>query len=127
MRKHSAVVICGRYAEITLTQLVAALRTIAPSSIIGDWPGPFKSPPTDALGVNMISIDLKPRRKSTGSPGFLRLLPRATLSAVINANDDQPLLICATFSTIHDDVRQSRHHHFPRATLSAFMAHLGKL
>jgi len=55
--QYSATVICGRYTEIRLTQLVAALRTIAPSSVMGDWLGPFRSSPTDALGTDMISID----------------------------------------------------------------------
>jgi hypothetical protein len=54
---YSATVICGRYTDIKLTNLVAALRTVAPSSVIGDWAGPFKSPPTDALGTGMLSID----------------------------------------------------------------------
>jgi Domain of unknown function (DUF4261) len=53
----SAVVVCGRYTEIKLTQLIAALRTIAPASVIGDWAGPFKTPPTDALGTDMLSVD----------------------------------------------------------------------
>lgn len=55
--QHAATVICGRYTEIRLTQLIAALRSVAPSSVIGDWAGPFRSPPTDALGTNMLSID----------------------------------------------------------------------
>jgi Domain of unknown function (DUF4261) len=55
--QYSSTVICGRYSEIRLTQLVAALRTIAPSSVMGDWLGPFRSPPTDALGTDMISVD----------------------------------------------------------------------
>jgi Domain of unknown function (DUF4261) len=50
-------VICGQYTEIKLTQLIAALRTIAPSSVMGDWLGPFRTAPTDALGTDMISID----------------------------------------------------------------------
>jgi hypothetical protein len=55
--QYDATVICGRYTEIRLTQLVAALRTIAPSSVIGDWMGPFRTPPTDDLGTDMISVD----------------------------------------------------------------------
>jgi hypothetical protein len=54
---YGATVICDRYAEITLTSLIAALRAVAPSSVMGDWLGPFKTPPTDALGTGMISID----------------------------------------------------------------------
>ena len=53
----SATVICSRHTEIRLTQLIAALRTIAPSSVMGDWTGPFSTPPADALGTGMISID----------------------------------------------------------------------
>jgi hypothetical protein len=57
MPQYSAVVVCGRYTEIRLTQLIAVLRSIAPSSAIGDWAGPFRTPPTDALGTGMISIN----------------------------------------------------------------------
>lgn len=55
--QYSATVICNRYTEIRLTRLIAALRTIAPSSVMGDWLGPFRTPPTDELGTGMISID----------------------------------------------------------------------
>lgn len=55
--QYSATVICGRYTEITLTQLIAALRAVAPSIVMGDWTGPFSGPPADALGTEMISID----------------------------------------------------------------------
>lgn len=55
--QYSAIVICGRYTEIRLTQLFAALRSIAPSSVMGDWMGPFRAAPTDDLGTDMISID----------------------------------------------------------------------
>jgi hypothetical protein len=55
--QYSATVICGRYTEIRLTQLIAALRTIAPSSVMGDWSEPFRAPPTDTLGTDVISID----------------------------------------------------------------------
>jgi hypothetical protein len=55
--QYGAIVICGRYTEIRLTQLIAALRTIAPSSVAGDWAGPFRTVPTDVLGTDMISID----------------------------------------------------------------------
>jgi hypothetical protein len=55
--QYSATVICGRYTEIKLTELIAALRTIAPSSVMGNWVGPFKTLPSDDLGTNMIGID----------------------------------------------------------------------
>jgi hypothetical protein len=55
--QYSATVVCDRYTEITLTSLIAALRSVAPSSVMGDWQGPFTTPPTDALGTGMISID----------------------------------------------------------------------
>src|SRR5215831_11827596 len=52
-----ATVVYGRYTEIKLTQLIQALRTIAPLSVMGDWSGPFAGPPTDALGTDLLSID----------------------------------------------------------------------
>jgi hypothetical protein len=52
-----ATVICNRHVAIRLTQLIAALRTIAPSSAMGDWQGPFTARPSDAYGTGMISID----------------------------------------------------------------------
>lgn len=55
--QYSATVVCGRYTEIRLTQLVEALRAIAPASVLGDWTGPFKALPADALGTDMISVD----------------------------------------------------------------------
>lgn len=55
--QYSATVLCNRYTEIRLTRLFGALRTIAPSSVMGDWSGPFRTPPTDELGTEMISID----------------------------------------------------------------------
>jgi hypothetical protein len=54
-------------------------------------------------------------------------LPRPLLGAVINANDCQPLFIIMAFDPIYDNVRQSRHQHFPRTGLSTFMAHARKL
>jgi hypothetical protein len=53
----SAIVFCSRASDLTLTKLVAALHDIAPASMLGDWSGPFKQPPTDALGTGMLSID----------------------------------------------------------------------
>jgi hypothetical protein len=53
----TAIIPYRRYAEITLTQLITALRSIAPGSVMGDWAGPFTAPPTDALGTGMLSID----------------------------------------------------------------------
>ena len=55
--QYSATVIYGSYSEIRLTQLIAALRRVAPSSVVGDWLGPVRTPPTDALGTDMISVD----------------------------------------------------------------------
>jgi hypothetical protein len=52
-----ATVICDRRTAIRLTQLIAALRTIAPSSAMGDWQGPFTTRPSDAYGTGMLSID----------------------------------------------------------------------
>jgi Domain of unknown function (DUF4261) len=51
--QYSATLICGRYTEIKLTQLIAAFRTIAPSGVIGEG----AAPQTDALGTDVISLD----------------------------------------------------------------------
>jgi uncharacterized protein DUF4261 len=53
----SSIVFCNRASDLTLTRLAAALHDIAPSSVLGDWSGPFKEPPADALGTGMLSID----------------------------------------------------------------------
>jgi len=53
----SATVVYDHYREIRLTQLIAALKTIAPSSVLGDWSGSFAVPPSDALGTDVVSLD----------------------------------------------------------------------
>ncbi|MGJ4931620.1 DUF4261 domain-containing protein [Bradyrhizobium sp. HKCCYLS2038] len=55
--QYSAIVICNRYTEIKLAELVDALRAVAPSSKIGDWIGPFDGRDIEAFGSDMISID----------------------------------------------------------------------
>jgi hypothetical protein len=53
----SSIVFCNQASDLTLTRLVEALHGIAPSSVLGDWSGPFKDPPVDTLGTGMLSID----------------------------------------------------------------------
>jgi len=52
-----ALVPYRQHTEIKLTQLIATLHGVAPSCVIGDWSGPFTTPPADKLGTGMLSID----------------------------------------------------------------------
>ena len=52
-----ATVLYRQHSEIRLTQLFAALQSFAPAVVMGDWKGPFTTPPTDDQGVAMLSVD----------------------------------------------------------------------
>ena len=81
----SATVLYRRHTEVRLTELLAALRSIAPEAVMGDWEGPFTTPPMDDQGVEMLSIDgIRLSVLNIGAappPGFFDsgLLPNALL------------------------------------------------
>lgn len=46
-----------RHIQISLTDLYATLRAVAPSATLGDWKGPFTALPENELDPQMLSID----------------------------------------------------------------------
>ncbi len=52
-----AVVVGRKYVDITLTKLIAAVKAIEPDAVVGDWTGPFTEPPSDALGIQVLSVN----------------------------------------------------------------------
>jgi hypothetical protein len=53
----TAYVIAPRLSEIKLRDVVSTLNKISPNAIVGDWSGPFTSPPAEHQSPGMISID----------------------------------------------------------------------
>jgi Domain of unknown function (DUF4261) len=53
----TAYVIAPRLTDIKLRDVVSTLNKIAPNAVVGDWSGPFTSPPTEHQSSGMISID----------------------------------------------------------------------
>lgn len=53
----NAVAVGRRYVDFKLTQLITAVKAIAPDAIMGDWEGPFTGVPSDALGIQALSLN----------------------------------------------------------------------